>query len=75
MSVRFREKIQAVLWWSDNSLKVELLWLVGVPTNAGSKQSTQMMAARPISERTVIWLASSPRRILRYLVLYAKPGI
>jgi len=22
VSVRFREKIQALLWWSDNSLKV-----------------------------------------------------
>ena len=75
MSVLFREKIQAVLWWSDNSLKVELRWLVGLPTNAGSKESTQMIAARPISERTVSGLASSPRRILRYLVLYAKPRI
>jgi hypothetical protein len=74
VSVRFREKIQAVLWWSDNSLKVELRWLVGVPTNGGAKQSAQMMAARPISERTVIGLVSSPRRILR-LVLYAKPRI
>ena len=24
MSLRFREKIQALLWWSDNSLRVEL---------------------------------------------------
>jgi hypothetical protein len=24
VSLRFREKIQALLWWSDNSLRVEL---------------------------------------------------